>query len=99
MAAALPSMRVALKPIEQAAGLVGWLWLLIGNDIGRLNMAAASRAPAVGLFGDSPSSTHSRHIHAILPPAGETGMAAITASQVVEALDWLNQPDETHNDS
>ncbi len=86
-------------PIEQAPGLLAGCGCYIGNGNGLLNMAGALQIPAVGLFGGSPPLTHSRYIHAILPPAGETGMAAITASQVVEALDWLNQPDETHNDS
>ena len=81
-------------PLEQTAALLAHCCAYIGNDTGVLNMAAALRVSAVGLFGGSPLLTHSRFIHAILPPPGESGMAAITIPHVLEALARLNQPDE-----
>ena len=60
--------------------------LYLGNDTGLLNIAAATGVEAVGLFGGSPPLGHSRRIHPVLPPAGQTGMAAITLPQVLAAL-------------
>ncbi len=73
-------------PLEQVAALLARSRWYIGNDTGVLNMAAALRVPAIGLFGGSAPLWHSRFIHPLLPPVGEHGMAAITVSQVLEAL-------------
>lgn len=82
-------------PLEQTAALLARCQIYIGNDTGVLNMAAALQTLAIGLFGGSQPLTHSRFIHAITPPPGERGMAAITIPHVLEGLTWLNQRDET----
>jgi len=82
-------------PLEQTAALLARCRVYIGNDTGVLNMAAALQTQALGLFGGSAPLTHSRFIHAITPPLGERGMAAITVSAVLEALARLSDPDET----
>lgn len=82
-------------PLEQTAALLGRCRVYIGNDTGVLNMAAALQVPAVGLFGGSVPLTHSHFIHAITPPPGERGMAAITVPRVLETLARLSWPDET----
>ena len=93
--AARPVDAVAL-PLEQVAALLARCRCYIGNDTGVLNMAAALQVPAIGLFGGSAPLWHSRFIHPLLPPAGEHGMAAITVSQVLEALARWSGPDVHH---
>ncbi|MEZ5600323.1 MAG: glycosyltransferase family 9 protein [Candidatus Competibacteraceae bacterium] len=83
-------------PLEQVAALLARCRCYIGNDTGVLNMAAALQVPAIGLFGGSAPLWHSRFIHPLLPPAGEHGMAAITVSQVLEALARWSGPDVHH---
>ena len=82
-------------PLEQTAALLAHCRIYVGNDTGVLNMAAALQTPAIGLFGGSEPLTHSRFIHAMMPPPGESGMTAITIPHVLEALARLNQSDET----
>jgi heptosyltransferase-2 len=82
-------------PLEQAAALLAHCHRYIGNDTGILNIAAALETQALGLFGGSLPLTHSRFIHAIVPPAGQSGMAAITVAQVLETLAHLDRIDET----
>ena len=82
-------------PLEQTAALLARCRVYIGNDTGVLNMAAALRVSAVGLFGASTPLTHSHFIRAVTPPPGEQGMAAITIPHVLETLARLNDPDET----
>lgn len=82
-------------PLEQTAALLAHSRGYIGNDTGVLNMAAALETPALGLFGGSIPLTHSRFIHAITPPAGQTGMAAITVAQALHAFADLDRFDET----
>jgi len=83
-------------PLQQTAALLAHCRGYIGNDTGVLNMAAALETPALGLFGGSSPLTHSRWIHAITPPVGHSGMAAITVTQVLEAFARLDGFDETH---
>ncbi|MDG4552671.1 MAG: glycosyltransferase family 9 protein [Candidatus Competibacter sp.] len=83
-------------PLEQVAALLARCHCYIGNDTGVLNMAAALRVPAIGLFGGSAPLWHSRFIHPLLPPDGERGMAAITVSQVLEALARWSGSDVDH---
>lgn len=83
-------------PLEQVAALLARCRCYIGNDTGVLNMAAALQVPAIGLFGGSAPLWHSRFIHPLLPPASEHGMAAITVSQVLEALARWSGPDVHH---
>lgn len=82
-------------PLEQTAALLARSHRYIGNDTGILNMAAALETRTIGLFGGSVPLTHSRFIHAVVPPAGQSGMAAITVSQVLESLACLDRIDET----
>lgn len=77
-------------PLEQTAALLARSRHYIGNDTGILNMAAALGTPALGLFGGSLPLTHSRLIHAVTPPAGQSGMVAITVDQVFEAFARLD---------
>ncbi|HOW77203.1 MAG TPA: glycosyltransferase family 9 protein [Candidatus Competibacteraceae bacterium] len=83
-------------PLEQTAALLSHCRGYIGNDTGVLNMAAALETPALGLFGGSPPLTHSRWIHAITPPAGQSGMVAITVAQVLDAFARWDEADESH---
>ncbi len=80
-------------PLEEVAALLARCRCYIGNDTGVLNMAAALGVSAIGLFGGSAPLWHSRFIYPLLPPAGEHGMAAITVSQVLEALARWSGPD------
>lgn len=73
-------------PLDQVAALLARCRYYIGNDTGVLNMAAALQVPSIGLFGGSAPLWHSRFIHPLLPPAGKSGMAAITVAQILEAL-------------
>ena len=82
-------------PLEQTAALLARCRGYIGNDTGVLNMAAAVKTPALGLFGGSSPLTHSRWIHAVTPPDGYSGMAAITVTQVLDAFARLDVFDET----
>lgn len=69
---------------------LGAMDLYVGNDTSFLNLAAASGVPAIGLFGATPPLTHSKSIHALLPPDGVPdkagGMARITVETVLEAV-------------
>jgi heptosyltransferase-2 len=78
-------------PLEQTTALLVSSHCYIGNDTGIWNMAAALETPALGLFGGSLPLTHSRFIHAITPPAGQSGMAAITVARVLEAFSRIDQ--------
>ncbi|HAO33988.1 MAG TPA: glycosyltransferase family 9 protein [Candidatus Competibacter sp.] len=81
-------------PLEHTAALLAGCRCYIGNDTGALNMAAALQVPSFGLFGGSPPLTHSPFIQAIVPADLAGGMAAITVHQVLEALAWLDRPDD-----
>ncbi|MCB1776511.1 MAG: glycosyltransferase family 9 protein [Candidatus Competibacteraceae bacterium] len=78
-------------PLEQTAALLANSRCYIGNDTGVLNMAAALETPALGLFGGSLPLTHSRFIYAITPPAGQSGMIAITVARVLETFSRIVQ--------
>ena len=82
-------------PLEQTVALLAHCRGYIGNDTGVLNIAAALETPALGLFGGSPLLTHSRFIHALVPPDGRGGMAAITVAQALDAFAQLDGFDET----
>ena len=84
-------------PLEQTAALLARCRVYVGNDTGALNMAAALQTPAIGLFGGSQPLWHSRFIHPITPPEGESGMAAITVPHVLDRYLQLGQLD-AHQD-
>ncbi|GAB4411079.1 MAG: putative lipopolysaccharide heptosyltransferase III [Bryobacter sp.] len=74
------------RDLEQTKSLLAEAQIFLGNDSGPAHMAAAFGVPSVVLFGPS-----DRHVwapwqtpHRLLDGGGE--MAAITATQVVEAL-------------
>ena len=71
-------------PLEQTAAVLARCCAYLGNDTGVLNMAAALQTPAIGLFGGSQPLWHSRFIHPITPPEGESGMTAITVPHVLD---------------
>lgn len=56
--------------MDEATALLSRCILYVGNDTGFLNIAAALRIHALGLFGASPPLQHSPFIHAVLPPDG-----------------------------
>ena len=87
----------AALPLEQTAALLARCCAYLGNDTGALNMAAALQTPAIGLFGGSQPLWHSRFIHPITPPEGESGMAAITIPPVLQLLLRLI-PSNAHQD-
>ncbi len=72
------------QSVAEAIALLTHCRLFIGNDTGALNMAAALGVPALGLFGGSRPLSHSPHIWALLPGAGQ-GMDGITVEQVLVA--------------
>ncbi len=78
-------------PLEQTVALLAACRAYLGNDTGVLNVAAAVAVPALGLFGASPPLTHSRWIHALQPPAGQQGMAAISVAHVLAAFTRLDE--------
>ncbi|MGH8480549.1 MAG: glycosyltransferase family 9 protein [Gammaproteobacteria bacterium] len=85
-------MPVTDVPIDQTAALLKDSSVLIGNDTGALNLAAAVGTHAIGLFGASPPLTHSRYIHVVEPPAQSRslGMQGISVDAVLaEVVRWL----------
>lgn len=98
----LPAIRAALgddpgrlvesfdMKMGEILAFLGALDLYVGNDTSFLNLAAASGVPAIGLFGATPPLTHSKSIHALLPPDGVPdkagGMARITVEAVLDVV-------------
>src|SRR6516164_5945337 len=76
-----------LRLIE-AAALLRLADLFIGPSSGPLNLAAAGRTEAFGLFGSTPVLAYSRFIRAIVPKGGPSpgGMARISPAQVLERI-------------
>lgn len=87
----------AALPLEQTAALLARCRAYLGNDTGALNMAAALQTSAIGLFGGSQPLWHSRFIHPIAPPQGQSGMAAIAIPPVLELLLRLLQSNAHQN--
>lgn len=58
------------RPIGQAAALAAAADAFLGNDSGMLNLAAATGAPTVGLFGGSPPLTLYPNLEALQPEGG-----------------------------
>lgn len=96
-AAGAQAVDAVALPLEQTAALLARCCAYLGNDTGVLNMAAALQTPALGLFGGSQPLWHSRFIHPITPPEGESGMAAMTVPQVLDRYLQLGQLD-AHQD-
>src|SRR5699024_11177141 len=82
----IPAREALALPVEEIAALLAKCTAYVGNDTGVLNMAAAVRTPAWGLFGASPPLRHSHYIHCLTPPQGRTGMEALTPEYVAAEL-------------
>ena len=72
-------------PLGQAAATLAAATVLIGNDTGMLNLAAAVGTRAIGLFGATPPLEHARRIEAVRP-LGTGGMDAISVDAVLDAV-------------
>ena len=74
--------------LAEAAALLHHADLFIGTDSGPLNLAAATRTAAFGLFGATPVLKYSKFIHPIVPDGGPTprGMQRIFPTQVLEQV-------------
>lgn len=72
--------------LDQTAAVIAGCGLYVGNDTGILNLAAALRIPAVGLFGASPPLTHDPHIVPVQPGDARNGMAGISVEQVWQVV-------------
>ena len=83
-------------PLGQAAALARSCDLVIGNDTGLLNLAAATGVPSIGLFGGSPPLTQYPCLTALEPAGGATyrvdRMAAIGVETVMAAAERRLRP-------
>lgn len=59
-------------PLDEAAALARACDAVVGNDTGLLNLAAATGAATIGLFGGSPPLTQYSNLRAVEPPGGAT---------------------------
>jgi heptosyltransferase-2 len=77
----------ALTLIE-AAALLCLADLFIGANSGPMNLAAATRTEAFGLFGNTPVPQYSKFIHAIVPEGGPApgGMSRISVQHVLARI-------------
>ena len=78
------------RPIGQAAALAAAADAFLGNDSGMLNLAAATGAPTIGLFGGSPPLTLYPNLDALQPEGGAEyrvdRMAEIEVEATMNAL-------------
>lgn len=79
--------------LDQAMALMTCCELLLGNDSGPANVAAAVGCPAYALCGVSEPARHSDHLHLIVPDLRDdlqedfgTGMEAITTRHTLNTL-------------
>ena len=83
-------------PLGQAAALARSCDLVIGNDTGLLNLAAATGVPSIGLFGGSPPLPQYPCLAALEPAGGATyrvdRMAAIGVETVMAAAERRLRP-------
>lgn len=77
------ALNVCHLKLDVGAALMSRADLVIGNDSGPLNVAAAVGAPSVVLFGDSPPLSYSRYLIPVVGPPG--GMQALTVEQAATA--------------
>lgn len=76
--------------VAETAALISGSRLYIGNDTGFLNVAAALRIDALGLFGSSPPLLYSPFIHVVSPDDGQKcdydsrNMAGISVAAVLQ---------------
>ncbi|MCR9177248.1 MAG: glycosyltransferase family 9 protein [Alphaproteobacteria bacterium] len=96
MAAQIASGRGAVKsvvarPLSEAAALAQACDVMISNDTGLMNLAAATGATTVGLFGGSPAIDHFYpSLSAVTPPGGavykDDRMTEITVAMVLQEI-------------
>jgi heptosyltransferase II len=87
-AAAANAINACNLKVAESAALLHHADLFVGTDSGPLNLAAATRTEAFGLFGATPVLKYSKFIHAIVPPGGRApkGMRRILPAQVLEDI-------------
>ncbi len=94
--AAGTALPVVGLPLGDAAALARSCDLVIGNDTGLLNLAAATGVASIGLFGGSPPLTQYPCLTALEPPGGATyrvdRMAAIDVDRVMDAAQQRLRP-------
>jgi heptosyltransferase-2 len=82
---------VVARPLSEAAALAQACDVMISNDTGLMNLAAATGAVTVGLFGGSPTIDHFYPtLSAVTPPGGATykdnRMGEISVDMVLEEI-------------
>ena len=82
---------VVARPLSEAAALAQACDVMISNDTGLMNLAAATGAKTVGLFGGSPAIDHFYpSLSAVTPPGGavykDNRMGEITVAMVLDAI-------------
>ena len=80
--------------LTEAVALLRFADFFVGPSSGPMNLAAACGTDAFGLFGSTPVLTHSKFIHPIVPPGGQSpdGMRWISPGLVLERVTlWLLQ--------
>lgn len=97
--AAGTALPVVGLPLGDAAALARSCDLVIGNDTGLLNLAAATGVASIGLFGGSPPLTQYPCLTALEPAGGATyrvdRMAAIGVDRVLDAAERRLRPSLT----
>ncbi len=83
-----PAVNACDLGLTEAAALLRLADLFVGPSSGPINLAAAGRTEAFGLFGSTPVLTYSKFIHAVVPPGGPSpdGMQRLTPAQVLDAV-------------
>ena len=86
-------IKIISMPFEQVAGLIKCTRFCVGNDTGILNIAAAVKTPAVGLFAVTQPLTNSSYMIAIIPETinkqGNGEMNDISVNQVMTLIHKL----------
>ena len=82
---------VVARALSEAAALAQTCNVMISNDTGLMNLAAATGATTVGLFGGSPAIDHFYPtLSAVTPPGGavykDNRMSEITVEMVLDAI-------------
>lgn len=83
-----PAVNACDLGLAEAAALLRHADLFVGPSSGPMNLAAAGKTEALGLFGSTPVLTYSKYIYAMVPPGGSSpdGMQRIAPAQVLEAI-------------
>ena len=76
---------LAGRPLDEVMALMSLSDVLLGNDSGPVNLAAALGCDAYALCGVTRPAQHSPKLH-LIEPEGEASMEAITPTQVLDAV-------------